>query len=159
MSTAAPAAPADQVRKAALYLGYAGLLPFVGGALAVWLVPSPYAAFGHAMILAYGVAIASFMGGVQWGLGIKAGLEGNALFRVLGISVLPALVAWAAAMAPFPLPYLGLIMAFILVLRVDSVLTREGLAPAWYPKLRRPLTYIVVASLVIALASAGSFGR
>jgi len=70
---------------------------------------------------------------------------------VLGLSVTPCLLAWAGVFAPFPWPYAFLLGAFAIVLRFDLALVRDGLAPAWYPALRLPLTAGVAVALVSAL--------
>lgn len=75
---------------AARLLGYAGLLPLIGCAAGLGLVPmhrAPLldAGFGYAAL------IFSFLGGLWWGQGIARGKASPALFT---IAVLPSLVAW-----------------------------------------------------------------
>jgi hypothetical protein len=43
-----------------------------------------------------------------------------------------------------------LAMAFLGLLAYDEAAGRAGTLPAWYPRLRRPLTAIVVPCLLIA---------
>jgi hypothetical protein len=130
----------------------AGLIPFVLPGIGVWIVPGHQAAgFLHTVLIAYALAIASFMAGVQWGFGSVAELEDRARLRVLGLSVVPCLVAWLGVFAPFPWPYAFLLAAFALVLRFDLALVREGLAPRWYPMLRLPLTAAVAVALLSGL--------
>ena len=75
-------------------LGYLGLLPFVAGALALWLAPPDLAAKASRALLYYGAVILSFMGAVHWGLAMHGDYPGRD--RQLAMSVLPALVAWGA---------------------------------------------------------------
>lgn len=146
--------PSFAVPRAAAVLGGLGLLPFVGISLALWLLPLHYVGMLHAALIGYGLAIASFMGGVQWGLGINADLDGAGQWRVLGQSVVPALVAWIGVLGPFPWQYPALMVAFLLVVWVDLRLARQGVAPTWYPLLRVPLTAGVLVCLVGAMAHA-----
>ncbi len=92
-----PPAPSAGPSALALRLGYAGLLPFVGGALLVWLVwpeAHPYAALA---LSAYAAVIVSFLGGIHWGIAFREGQPPNGLF-VWG--VVPSLVAWVAVVMP-----------------------------------------------------------
>ncbi len=99
-SSTPPSAPAG----AALQLGYAGLVPFVAGALLVWLVNPevhPYATLGLA---AYAALIVSFLGGIHWGIGFAQAAPPASLF---GWGVVPSLVAWPAVLMP---PSAGLVI-------------------------------------------------
>lgn len=84
----------------ATWLGYAGLLPFVGLAAAANLAPPPWAAHATTGLLAYGTSILSFMGAIHWGLAMRGGEDmpqSVANMRLLW-GVTPSLVAWIAAM-------------------------------------------------------------
>ena len=48
-------------------LGYAGLIPFVVGALLVWLVTGEAHPYVAAALSAYGAVFVSFLGGIHWG--------------------------------------------------------------------------------------------
>jgi len=54
-------------------LGYAGLAPFVGLALLLWLVSPDLHPFVALALAAYGAAIVSFLGGIHWGIGLWSG--------------------------------------------------------------------------------------
>jgi hypothetical protein len=140
--------PATTIPFAAKLLGFLGLAPFLLLSMALWVAPAALSPVLHAALLGYGLAIASFMGGVQWGFGIARDLEPRQQARVLAQSVVPALVAWFGVLLPFPYPYVGLIAAFVLVVLVDFRLVAERIAPAWYPLLRVPLTAGVLVALV-----------
>jgi hypothetical protein len=129
----------------------AGLIPFVVPGIGVWLTSGQLSGFLHTVLIAYALAIASFMAGAQWGFGSVAELDDRGRLRVLGISVVPSLVAWAGVFAPFPWPYAFLLTAFALVLRFDVRLVQDGLAPVWYPQLRLPLTAAVGVALLSGL--------
>ncbi len=144
----------------AAILGFLGAVPFVVLSVALWtdgLLPrlpfNPFLALTY-----YAAIILSFMGGVRWGLAMAAP-DGPAFAQLL-LSVTPALIAWAALVIMsmgLTLPYLAtglalLILSFLALLWSDLKASRTGLAPAWYPALRIPLTTLVTLSLSIALA-------
>jgi hypothetical protein len=125
-------------------LGYAGAVPFLVGATGVALAHLP-----ATPLLAYGAVILAFMGGVHWGLGMP-GTTPDA--HRLCLSVVPALLAWAALILGGRPGLVLLAAAFVGLLALDLATTRRGVAPSWYPALRVPLTAVVVASLLLAAA-------
>lgn len=144
----------SRVPTTAAWLGGMGLVPFVAPALA-----APFAAGDLKLaliraLLAYGAAILSFLGGIHWGAGMTRPI-GRADRAVdagtLAISVVPSLAGWVALLLD---PRSGLILlalAFAANLLLDIRATRSGLMPPWYPKLRKPLTAVVVAALIVQL--------
>lgn len=75
-------------------LGVAGLLPFVGLAVATgWFAP-PHDGAAAAALLAYGSSILAFLGAIHWGLAMRADDEAPALAWAWG--VVPGLLAWLA---------------------------------------------------------------
>ncbi len=103
------------------------------------------------MVTAYGAIILSFLGGIQWGFAtrnVPVGNEHIALLRRLSMSVLPSLMAWAALLVPRETGLLVLAGAFLLVFASDIRAARMNAAPGWYPSLRMPLTFLVVASIL-----------
>lgn len=110
MTTAAalPPSPTD-LPLPARRLGYAGLLPFLGGALLVWLVRDDVrleVAFG---LSAYAGLVASFLGGIHWGQAFR---QSEPPMRWLAWGVVPSLVAWPAVMMP---PQAGLVIHGLLL--------------------------------------------
>lgn len=100
-----PAPPAaDAPPLAARQLGYAGLVPFVGGALLVWLVREDAHPYVVLALSAYAATIVSFLGGIHWGLAMRVG---HAAPTTLAWGVTPSLVAWTAVMMP---PDAGLVI-------------------------------------------------
>ena len=73
--------PVRIVPPAAKWLGAAGLLPFLAGAVASLPVAGALRPFGEPLLLAYGAIILSFMGGVHWG---AAMLRDDASLPALG---------------------------------------------------------------------------
>ena len=85
-------------------LGVAGLLPFAAGAAAIWLA-SPQDTLASAVLLAYAALIASFLGGIHWGLAMR---ESPADTAQLLWGVSPSLLGWLAVLLP---PRWGLLLA------------------------------------------------
>lgn len=135
----------SRVPAPAAALGAAGLLPFVAGALAAHgLMPgidSPVT--GLLMLQSYGSAILAFMGGCLWGFAAQAGRAG---WKELAVSVAPALWAFTVAFSPDAL--LSLIIGFVFLFILDLMFRGWGLGPAWWLRLRLPLTLGVLACLI-----------
>lgn len=93
MTTTTPESLALHPR--ALQLGYAGLLPFVGSALLVWLVNAEAHPYVTLALQAYAAVIVSFLGGIHWGVAFRDGTP--ALFAW---GVVPSLGAWVGMMMP-----------------------------------------------------------
>jgi hypothetical protein len=147
---AAPAAPPAALPRWALRLGHAGLLPFVGGALLVWLVwpdVQPLVAQG---LSAYAALIISFLGGIHWGLAMR---QPEPPPRLLAWGVMPSLLAWPALMMP---AHAGLVLHALLLLlcyAVDRQLYPRYGAARWLT-LRFRLS--AVAALACFVGAAGT---
>jgi hypothetical protein len=134
---------------AARWLGFAGLLPFAAFALAGLWPAAPFHAAAPAVLLAYGAVILSFLGGVRWGLAMAAADPARLAVR-LGFSVLPSLLAWVGLLLPRAAGLSLLAAGFVLMLVADL---RLAAAPAWYRRLRLPLSAGAVGALLLALVS------
>lgn len=138
---------------AALLLGLAGLIPFLGGAAALWaMLPGLAPERGLQLIIAYGAIILSFLGGIRWGTAIgpydtrRQGLE-------FAASVLGSLAGLAAIFIP-AVPALTLLIAgFLMQALWDVTSVESGRLPAWFGKLRMLLTAGAVISLTAALVA------
>jgi hypothetical protein len=139
--------------KSALLLGLAGLLPFLWGAatvllpgLAEWGVRAIGPRFaGPFVLLSYGTVILAFMSGVLWGFATKA--EGQVAATAYALSVLPALWAFFFVGGGPVSAAIYLIFGFVGLLGLDWLFWRQGLAPAWWMRLRVGLTAVVVFCL------------
>ncbi len=69
------------------------------------------------------------------------------------VSVIPSLAAWVALLFPESTGLLMLAAAVAAMLWVDIRATRLGHAPQWYPKIRIPLTCVVVAALLFGASA------
>lgn len=147
----------DRIPKPALVLGIGGLIPFVVIPLIAALggdgeLPADIRAYVSIFSMKlYAAAILSFMGGVQWGLAMRTPHAGGGSWRRYGMSVLPALVAWAALLLAQRdgLALLG--AGFVLLLIYDLWTIRKGEAPGWYERLRLGLTTVVICSITATL--------
>ena len=128
----------------ALALGIAGLIPFVGGVLAIHgLAPGiDNPVTGYLILQSYGIAILAFMGGCLWGFAAQANRNGWLDFA---LAVLPGLFAFAVAFLPDAL--LSLIIGFALLQGLDFIFRARGLGPDWWLTLRLPLTVVVLLCL------------
>ncbi len=140
------------IPRLAAWLGYAGLLPFLFLAIGLWWASAAWHDGFRFALLTYGAVILSFMGAVHWGLGMQHP-QGAGAWQ-LGMSVIPPLLAWVALLLPGVWGFSVLIASFGILCVLDSLAAHKNLAPPWYPRLRKPLTIIVMAALIIgALAT------
>lgn len=131
----------------ALGLGAAGLVPFVG--LAAMVLAGRTEVLGVAprpALLLYGAIIASFLGGIRWGLAAARDLG----VRDYALSVVPSLLAWAALALPAPWDLRGLGLLVLAWGLVDQDLPRRGVAPSWLGRLRLALSAGAGLSLLAA---------
>lgn len=131
-------------------LGFAGLLPFVAGAVLPWADRDP-AATAHAgfALAAYAATIAAFLGGVHWGPALRAG--GLAPAPLLW-GVIPQLAGWLALLMPTPASLLTCAAVLVACYAADRRLyPQEGLA-AWLP-MRLQLTIVSATSCLVGAAA------
>jgi hypothetical protein len=136
-------------------LGYAGLIPFVLGALLIWSVRPD--AHPHVVdaLAKYAAVIVSFLGGMQWGLRVRAtepaAPAGDSVGFLWGI--LASLAAWVAVVMP---AYAGLVLQGLLLIACYAFDRRSypALGAGGWLTLRFRLT--AVASLSCFIAAAGS---
>jgi hypothetical protein len=141
------------IPRAPLLLGLAGLLPFLWGAatvlvpgLADWGVRAIGPRFaGPYVLLSYGTVILAFMSGVLWGFATKA--EGQVAASGYALAVLPALWAFFFVGGGPVSAAMYLMFGFLGLLGLDWMFWRQGLAPAWWMRLRLGLTAVVVFCL------------
>ena len=65
-------------------------------------------------------------------------------------SVIPSLIAWLALLMPVTQGLTVMALAFLLLFAGDLIAVKRGWAPAWYPRLRLPLTAVVALCLLTA---------
>jgi len=91
LSNQADSSYTHQPSKAALFLGYGGLIPFVGLSTLSVLMGETHQATLLLCLLAYGATIISFLGAIHWGLTMREASP-HGLQLVWG--VMPSLAAW-----------------------------------------------------------------
>ncbi len=130
-------------------LGYAGLIPFVLLTLLMWLVHADLLPFVSIALAAYAAAIASFLGGIHWGLGFMKG-EASPRFHFFW-GVVPSLLAWLALMMPAyaALPLLGLVL--MACYAVDRKTYPAAGLSRWLP-MRLQLTVVATLSCLLSAA-------
>jgi hypothetical protein len=142
--------PAPVVNPVALKLGYAGLAPFLIGALLAMVVREDAHPFVVLGLAAYATAILSFLGGIHWGLAMRAAVPDPARYVW---AVVPSLVASIAVLMP---AYAGLVidgLMLVVCYLVDrKVYPRHGLA-GWLT-LRFRLTVVATLACFLGAASA-----
>ena len=131
-------------------LGHLGLLPFVLGALLVWVVNPEAHPYATLALAGYAAVIVSFLGGIHWGLAFRLSAPPASLF-VWG--VVPSLVAWLAVLMPASAGLVVQGVMLVVCYLVDRrVYVQQGLAH-WLT-LRFRLS--MVASLCCFLGAAGT---
>lgn len=136
------------------WLGYGGLLPFVGLAALVWLDPARGATWADALV-GYGAVILAFVGALHWGIAMSApDLDAGRRRRAFVWSVVPALLAWPATVLTGPWASSLLVVGFVLHLLQDHRLADPAGLPAWYLPLRWRLSLVACSCLL-----AGAWAR
>ena len=152
MTMQAQTAAAQPLPPGTAALGYGGLIPFVGCALAMLLFNEAAARelIGR-VLLGYGAVILSFLGGVHWGLVLLQ--RPAAAMRLLAVGVLPALVGWASLLLPFDAAIAVQVACFGGFWLYEHRVLGPAVMPPAYLALRRWLTLVACASLALALMS------
>jgi hypothetical protein len=153
--TAAAAAFASRASTAtgptreARLLGIAGLLPFVGGAASLWILPPEWLGLVANALLAYAALIVSFLGGIHWGLAMpQPGLRRKQLIW----GVLPSLLGWGALLLNSIWGLVLMAASLLLCYVVDTKFYRAQGLGDWL-RLRAMLTAVAVASCLSAMAA------
>jgi glutaredoxin len=143
---------AGGVPQAGQWLGYAGLLPFLAALAGFLLSDAARQQYFAQQFLAYGAVILSFVGAVHWGLALGTG---RLRIMRMALSVLPALLAWAALLLPAAAGAWLLFAGFLGLRAWEASAPVAGTLPAWYRRLRTRLTgAVALMLLVFALAAA-----
>jgi Protein of unknown function (DUF3429) len=123
-------------------LGYAGLAPFVLLAALLWIVQPDLRPWLTIALTSYAALIASFLGGIHWGIAAQRPQHEQAFHYVWGIT--PSLIAWLALIMP---AYAGLpLLAALLV--ICYLVDRKAYATAgWSAWLALRLRLTTVATL------------
>ncbi|RAL17505.1 DUF3429 domain-containing protein [Aspergillus homomorphus CBS 101889] len=158
------------VPKEALYLGMAGVIPYLATSLETvylsWEIKTAAVA-GDGLLFSgqsaelllhllepvqvgYGAVILSFLGAVHWGLE-WAGYGGKYGYRRYAAGIVAPAVAWPTLLLPVEYALISQFLAFTFLYYNDARAAAAGRAPAWYGMYRFVLTFIVGASIVASL--------
>ena len=131
----------------ARWLGFGGLIPFVGLAAAIWVARPGSWPFVTLALLAYGAVIASFLGAIHWGLVMREAPAQPVPSLVWG--VVPSLLGWVAVLLGHAQ---GLVLMAALLwacFAVDRALYPRHQVQAWLP-MRLQLTLVASLSCLAA---------
>ncbi|KAJ5107974.1 hypothetical protein N7456_004649 [Penicillium angulare] len=160
----------NEVPKEALYLGMAGVVPYLATSLqtvALSYEINHAAQTGDGLIfsgqsaelmlhmlepvqVAYGAVILSFLGAIHWGLE-WAGYGGKYGYKRYAAGVIAPAVAWPTLLLPFEYALISQFLAFTFLYYNDARAATAGRAPHWYSMYRFVLTFVVGASIVATL--------
>ncbi|TWS95840.1 DUF3429 domain-containing protein [Reyranella sp. CPCC 100927] len=143
------APPTDRrIPLAALLLGVASLIPFVAAAAAATLASSPtQRLYGYVALISYSACVISFLGAIHAGAALReAPLPGA---RLAAAAIAP-LLAWLALALGERNGLTMMAATLLLVLAYDITAARRGWVAPWYPRLRWPLTGVMLVSLLAA---------
>ncbi len=135
----------------AQWLGYAGLIPFVALAAAVWWLPAAERITAAFALTAYGATITSFLGAIHWGLAMRGQTEHTSPWHFFW-GVVPSLLAWFALLLA---PVAGLVMLAVLLalcFAVDRATYAQFGLQHWL-RLRWHLSLVAGAACLTAAAS------
>ena len=158
LSSAAPLPLSTEPDTTAQRLAYAGLVPFVAGALLVWAVRDEVQAYVALALSAYAAVVLSFLGGIHWGFGMRqpqpqSRSQSRAASAALVWGVVPSLVAWPAAVMP---PRGGLVILGLMLVVCYAVDRRVYPAQGAAGWLTLRFRLSAVASLSCFLGAAGT---
>lgn len=128
----------NKVPLPALLLGLLGLVPPIILTGVALLDLGLFAPSTPGFVRTYAAVILSFLGGSWWAFALR---EERPSPLLLTLAVVPPLAGWAAIFSfQPPAALFGLAVGLVATLAVDALLVRRRLAPAWWMKLRVPLS-------------------
>ncbi|RPB07204.1 hypothetical protein P167DRAFT_457638, partial [Morchella conica CCBAS932] len=167
----------SEVPKEVLYIGFGGLVPYLGTSLSTlylawdinysqengmgYLISEETA--GHLLHIleplqvGLGAVILSFLGAVHWGLEM-AEYGGKHSYKRYSLSILAPVIAWPTLLLPVNIALIAQFVGFTGMYFADSTATSKGWAPRWYMTYRFLLTFVVGASIVMTLVGRGQIG-
>ena len=138
-----------------LILGILGLLPFIVIFCAYFIAPPDKNIYELLLYLfiAYSAIIASFLGGIQWGMIISKGDQLFSIALPITLSVIPSLISWCALLIlnSLILSLCLIILAYLFATLTDFYLYNKKVTPYWFLNMRVPLSLIVVILAFVLL--------
>ncbi|KAM4549470.1 transmembrane protein 69-like [Odontesthes bonariensis] len=133
--------------KPALYLGFAGLIPFVSPALLMAVTETYYPQLAYAQ-LAYAASIISFLGGARWGFALPESSPAKPDWINLTNSVVPSLLAWVTMLMSDSIVPAATMVIMGLGISLHYDLSLLPTYPSWFKALRAILTIVAFFSLL-----------
>ncbi|KAM6922051.1 transmembrane protein 69-like [Xenentodon cancila] len=140
--------------KPALYLGFAGLVPFVAPPVFMAVTEVYYPQLAYAQ-LAYGASILSFLGGARWGFTLPESSPAKPDWVNLSNSVVPSLLAWATMLMSDSIVPAAAMVIMGLGISLHYDLSLLPTYPSWFKALRAVLTTVAFFSLLGTLVVNG----
>lgn len=141
---------------AALWLGLAGLVPFLALAGLRILHPDGPPVL-HIALVAYAAVVLTFIGALHWAFAMMIPHPSRReQWQLMGWSAIPAITAWFAMVLPVNLDLGLLIAVYWLHYAVDLQVAQRRAIPAWYLPLRTLLTLGATLALLAVLVLVGT---
>lgn len=141
------------MKKPSPYLTFAGTIPFIACAILITIGIDTIIVLGTTaeVLSAYGLVIASFMAGAQWGNHLTLADDDRWAVRLPILSNIIALILWIGYLSVSSAGFVWLlVIGFLALLVIDYGLNQAGIIDDTYFKVRQYVTLIVVIALVIA---------
>ncbi len=141
------------MKKPSPYLTFAGTIPFIICALLLTFDVDAIRVLGKTeqVLAVYGLVIATFMAGAQWGNHLSLDDNHPWAFRLPILSNIVALLLWLGFLSLTTLGFIVLlILVFLALLLIDYGLCRTHIIDRSYFKVRVYVTCIVVISLIVS---------
>lgn len=133
--------------KPALYLGFAGLLPFVVPTMFMAGMGNYFPELAYAQV-AYGASIVSFSGGARWGFALPESSPAKPDWMNLANSVVSPLFAWLALVTNDSILPAATMVIMGLGIALHYDLSLLPTYPSWFKALRAVMTIVGFFSLI-----------
>ena len=142
------APPRDRIPRTVLVLSAAGLVPFLAtAALCLFVTERMIAGWAFTALAVWAACGLSFLGAVHWGMAMQSATP---KLRPLLVGAAAPLFAWLSLAFGGRWGLLATAAAYIALLAYEQSIARRDELPAWYPRLRLPLTGVAAACLCAA---------
>lgn len=142
------------MKKLSPYLTFAGSIPFIACAILLIVGVDSVLALGKTsnILATYGLVIATFMAGAQWGNHLALADDNPWVARLPILSNLITLVLWFGFLLLSTAAFIWLlVIGFISLLLIDYGLNQASIITTKYFSVRKYVTLIVVISLIISV--------
>lgn len=143
------------MKKPSPYLTFAGTIPFIVCAILITIGIDAVRVLGKTehILAVYGLVIATFMAGAQWGNHLSLADNDSWAVRLPILSNVIALALWLGFLTLSTAGFiLLLIVGFVSLLIIDYGIYQAQIISPEYFKVRKYVTAIVVISLIVAVA-------